>query len=111
MAGFPKMGGAMADEKYKVLQVQDKDIPVHDALGGSPSIFIDGMQGLIGVGGLLRVGLFQFVQEVGRGGDTPSPTKQVVGRLIMTEETARAVVRWLGEHLPPQQQNPDQSKE
>lgn len=92
----------MVDQSQAVtnLKIQEKDIEVIGNPEDTPSIYIDGMQGIIGARGIVRIGVYQYVQKPAKTGDPADATsvqKLMVGRLIMTEETMASLGKWLTE--------------
>lgn len=62
-------------------------------LSDAPTIFIDGVRGLSSVNGVIKVNLYQVVQDLRESG---GPLKQViVGRLAMSIETYVQLAAWL----------------
>lgn len=61
----------------------------------APTIFIDGMEGVQVTNGAVKVSMFQIMQEL-KEKDAP-PKRVVVGRLAMSLETFRQVIRWLNQ--------------
>ena len=67
--------------------------PLFGELSDAPTIFIDGLRGISSANGVIKVNLYQLVQDLGESG---APMKQViVGRLAMSIQTYVQVADWL----------------
>lgn len=61
----------------------------------TPTIFVDGAQGLSITNGNVKINLFQIVQELVEEGTDAPVRKVIVGRLVMNPVTALAIADWI----------------
>jgi hypothetical protein len=90
------------DVDTKTVTLKDTDLEVIGSIEDVPTIYIDGMQGLITAGGIVKIGLYQYVQKREEMGHPPSAEnikKLITGRLVMPEHVARDVAAWLTRHI------------
>lgn len=59
-----------------------------------PTILIDGMQGASFVAGVVKINMYQYVQDFSQEQE-PSVKRMMVGRLAMSEATLRGINSWL----------------
>jgi hypothetical protein len=78
------------------VSILDREIEIINNTENAPSIQIDGAQGLIAFQGVVRINLYQIIQEFDRTPDRPaSYRKLIVARLSMTPQVAQSITSWL----------------
>lgn len=79
-----------------VVSVADREIEIINNTENAPLIHIDGAQGLIAIQGIVKINLYQIIQEFDRTPDKPASHKKlIVARLSMTSQVAQGIASWL----------------
>ncbi len=90
----------MAEQKHKHAELPASDVKLVPALESTETIYIDGAQGLLFVNGVMKINLYQVVQdfnlETGES-DTVDLRRLIVARLAMSPIVARQLGTWLVE--------------
>ncbi|MEQ9643519.1 MAG: hypothetical protein RIM84_26100 [Alphaproteobacteria bacterium] len=82
------------------VEVADEDIEIISNTAGAETIFIDGAQGILFGQSVVRVNLYQIIQEFAGTPKEPSVHKKmVVARLVMTPQTALSMANWLASNV------------
>ena len=71
------------------------DLPIENNTTNIPTIFIDGAQGLSEVNGVVKINLFQVVQEFATEDPIIRPKRLTVGRLALSTQTLVELTTWL----------------
>jgi hypothetical protein len=71
--------------------------PLFLDLANTPTLFVDGMQGISVVNDVVKINLFQVVQNL--NDPDGQLTRVVVGRLAMSPSTLVQSLKWLNENV------------
>ena len=109
--GFnPKPANEEAEAPFRV--VAGADLPVSQALGTAPVIFVDGAAGAAVGSDLVRFNLYHdciTMSPEWTGQPGKEITRIICARLVMSRATAVAIHRWLGDALQGTEHEPGNS--
>lgn len=75
--------------------IRQDELEMINNLENAPTIYIDGAQGLLTDGNIIKINLFDIVQEISPDRSARGVYKRVLARLVMQRHTAITLATWL----------------